>query len=144
MINPFEEVEPVPPIDPFQVLTAQLSRAMLWDMVGPRAIQEDFALFGQQPASEDVLEAEAQEMWARKNSIAHFGTDFPLLCWMAAESASKALLGADINLQNLSDVDKANFRTSNIKLGTAIAESVVSHMLEKGLIKYGDSNEFLG
>ena len=37
-----------------------------------------------------------------------------------------------------------SLRMNNIKLGRVIAETIVSHMLEKGLIKYGDQNEFLG
>jgi len=144
MLDPFEEVEPVLPLDPFRVLTAQLSRSMLWDMVGPHWMRSDPELFGQQPASEEVLEAEAKEMWNRKRSLLPFGMDFSLLCYMAAESASLAILKGDEQLSNLADEDKLKFRVGNIKLGTAIAEAVVSHMLEKGLIKYGDHDVILG
>lgn len=138
MINPFEEVEPLEPLDPFRTMTAQLSRAMLWDMVGPSNMQNKSVILGQHPASQDVLEAEANEMWARKRSLLPFGQDFPLLCYVAAEAASTAILTGDDNLGSMSESDKTLFREGNIKLGTAVAESVVSHMLTTGLIRYGE------
>jgi hypothetical protein len=46
-------------------------------------------------------------------------------------------------MEQLPDEKKLEFRTHNVKLGTAIAEAVVSHMLQKGLIKYGEADEFL-
>jgi hypothetical protein len=63
---------------------------------------------------------------------------------MAAESASLALIHSEEELKALPDEERLKFRVHNVKLGTAIAESVVSHMLQKGLVKYGDHNEFLG
>jgi hypothetical protein len=144
MIDPFEEVSPVAPIDPLQALTTELSRSMLWDMLGPGRMQNDPGKYGQQPASIDVLEAEAREMWDRKNSLLPFGRDLHLLCYMAAESASLALIHSEEELKALPDEERLKFRVHNVKLGTAIAESVVSHMLQKGLVKYGDHNEFLG
>lgn len=138
MIDPFENVEPLEPLDPFQVLTAQLSRSMLWDMIGPDNIKNSSELFNQQPASDEVLEAEAADMWARKQTLIPFGMDFPLLCYMAAESASLVMMKGDEKLGNLSTADKMQFRAGNVKLGTAIAEAVVSHMLQKGLIKHGE------
>lgn len=144
MVDPFEEVTPITPIDPWQALTTELSRSMLWDMLGPERMQNEPAKYGQQPASLDVLEAEAKEMWARKHSMLPFGMDFSLLCYVAAESASLALIKHDVSMGDLPDEEKLKFRIHNVKLGTAIAESVVSHMLQKGLIKYGEIDEFLG
>lgn len=144
MLDPFEEVTPVPDIDPVQALTIELGRSMLWDMIGPERMTKEGHIFEQFPASEDVLEAEAKEMWNRKYSLAPFGMDFPILCYVAAESASLALLKSDETLNNMSDEDKMKFRISNIRIGTAIAETVVTHMLQKGLVKHGEMNEFLG
>lgn len=144
MIDPFEEVSPVEAIDPWQALTTELSRSMMWDMIGPSRMQAEPQKYGQQPASVDVLEAEAREMYTRKHSMLPFGMDFSLLCYMAAESASLALIKSDDDMINLPDEEKLKFRIHNVKLGTAIAETVVSHMLQKGLIQYGETNEFLG
>lgn len=144
MVDPFEEVSPIDPVDPWQALTSELSRSMMWDMIGPTRMQDEPVRFGQHPASPDVLEAEAWEMRARKQSMLPFGMDFSLLCYMAAESASLALIRSDKAMEDLPDEEKLKFRIHNVKLGTAIAESVVSHMLQKGLIKYGDTDEFLG
>ena len=70
--------------------------------------------------------------------------DFSLLCYMAAETASLALIRNDEDMLRLPDEERLKFRMHNVKLGTAIAETVVSHMLQKGLITYGDTDEFLG
>lgn len=144
MTDPFEDVSPVAPIDPWQALTTELSRSMMWDMIGPKRMRDEPQKYGQHPASLDVLEAEAKEMYARKHAMLPFGMDFSLLCYMAAESASLALIKNDEALSDLPDEEKLKFRIHNVKLGTAIAETVVSHMLQKGLIKYGDTDEFLG
>jgi len=144
MVDPFEEVSPVAPIDPWQALTTELSRSMMWDMIGPTRMRDEPGKYGQQPASPDVLEAEAKEMWTRKHSMLPFGMDFSLLCYMAAESASLALIRNDEMMSELPDEEKLKFRIHNVKLGTAIAETVVSHMLQKGLIQYGETDEFLG
>src|SRR6202007_465519 len=141
MTNQFEEESPVAPIDPWQALTTELGRSMMWDMIGPNRMQNEPEKYGQHPASLDVLEAEGKEMWARKHSMLPFGMDFSLLCYMAAESASVALIRNDEMLVDLPDEEKLKFRIHNVKLGTAIAETVVSHMLQKGLIQYGESNE---
>ena len=144
MINPFEEVTPAEPIDPWQALTTSLFRSILWDMVGPNQITNNPEKFNQHPASQDVLEAETEEMWARKRSLMPLGMDFPLLCRIAADSASLILMRTDEEIANLDEEAMVKFRIGNIRLGTAVAESVVSHMLQRGLIKYGDPNEFLG
>lgn len=143
MTDPFEAVEPVDPIDPWQVLTAQLARSTLWDMIGP-AIIERPETFGQTPASPEVLKAEKAEMQERKALLVPFGMDLQMLSYMASESASLALMKTNEELDNLPDVDKLKFRSTNIRLGTAIAESVISHMLQTGIIKYGDQDELLG
>lgn len=146
MIDPFENVSPIAPIDPWQALTTELSRSMLWDMLGPARMWNEPGRYGQQPASLDVFEAEANEMWARKKSMMPFGMDFSLLCYIAAESASLALIHSDEMMRELPDEEKLKFRIHNVRLGTAITEAVVSHMLQKGLIQYGeeDSSVILG
>ena len=73
-----------------------------------------------------------------------FGMDFALLCYMAAESASMAILNSEEAMKELSEDERMKFRANNIRFGTAVAESVVSHMLQKGLIRYGERYEFLG
>jgi hypothetical protein len=144
MLDPFEDVSPATPIDPWQALTTELSRSMMWDMIGPKRMRDEPEQYGQHPASPDVLEAEAKEMWARKHLMLPFGMDFPLLCYMASEAASLALIKNDDQMKQLPEEDKLKFRAHNIRLGTAIAETVVSHMIQKGLIKYGETDEFLG
>lgn len=144
MLDPFEEVEPAPAIDPWQALTTELSRSMMWDMIGPVALRDEPTRFGQNPASTDVLEAEAEEMWARKRSLTAFGMDLPLLCHMAAETASRIIYGKEESMQHMNAEEIFQFRVRNVVLGTAIAETVVSHMLQKGLITYGETDEFLG
>lgn len=144
MTDPFEDVSPAEGIDPWQALTTELSRSMMWDMIGPKRMRDEPQRYGQNPASLDVLEAEAKEMYARKHLMLPFGMDFPLLCYMASESASLALIKNDEILTELPEEEQLKFRIHNVKLGTAIAETVVSHMLQKGLIKYGEINEFLG
>lgn len=144
MIDPFEEVEPLEEIDPLQQLATEISRSMMWDMIGPSFMQKDPKRFGQQPASKDVLEMESKDMWTRKNSLRPFGIDFTFLCYMASEAASYALIGSDNMLSSLSEEDQKSFRFHNYKLGTAIAEAVVSHMLQRGLIHYGEHDVILG
>lgn len=144
MLDPFEEVEPAPDIDPWQALASELSRSMMWDLIGPQLMRTKPNQFGQNPASPDVLEAEAKEMWARKRSLSPFGMDLPLLCYMAAETASLALMNTEEALQDLSEEDQFKFRMNTIRLSSAIVESVIAHMLQKGLIKYGERYEFLG
>lgn len=144
MTDPFEDVEPVAPLDPWQVLTAQLSRSMLWDMVGPDAMAKSPEEFGQSPASPEVLAAETRELLERRELLVPLDMDLQILIYLAAENASLAMMKAYPELDNLPDTDKLKFRSTNIRLGTAIVESVVAHMLQKKLIKYGDHDEFLG
>jgi hypothetical protein len=142
MVNVFEEVTPIPPVDPLQELSIQLGRSMMWDMIGPYKIRDNPALYGQQPASIDVLEAEAQESFSRKHVVGTLGMEFPLLCHIAAESASRVMLVSDgITLEQ--DQEMA-FRMAHVQYGTAVAETVVGHLLQKGLLKLGDNHVVLG
>lgn len=143
-IDPMEPVEPVPPMLPGEQLTAELTRSMMWDMIGPYQIRDEPYKYGQHPASMDVLEAEAAEFWARKSTLLPFGMFFPMYCFIAAESASKAVLVGHGMLEHMSPEEQQNFRMNNIKFATSVAESVVGHMLQRGLVKYGDNYEFLG
>jgi hypothetical protein len=144
MTDPFEEVSPAAPINPWQELNIRFSRSMLWDMLGPYQMMNNSAQYGQNPASMDVLEAEAKDMMEREYSMLPLGMDFGLLCLIASETASSVLMKNDEDLQHLPQEELMKFRQHNIRLGTTIAKSVVSHMLQKGLIKYGELNEFLG
>jgi len=144
VIDPFEEVAPVPEIDRWQEFTARLARSMMWDMIGPQKMQEDPMRFGQNPASMDVLEAEAEDMWKRKHSLMPFGMIFPAICYAAIDSASTAIIMSEEFEDKFSPDELFKFRMNNLKLGTSIAESVVGHLLEKGLVKYGDNNVILG
>lgn len=143
MYDPFEEVEQPEEQDALAVLAKQLSRSMLWDMIGSR-LQKDPEHFNQFPASPDVLEAEEKEMWMRKNSLLPFGMDFPFLCYLAADAASHILICEDEDLQKLDEEEITKFRYHNYKLGTAVTVAVLTHMLQRGLITYGERYEFLG
>lgn len=143
MLDPFEEVDPAEDIDPWQVLTTQLSRSMLWDMIGPDRMRDESLKFGHAPASPDVLEAEGKEMWERKYALVPFGWDFPLLCFIASEAASAALINSDEKLRAMSEEDIYKFRVNNVRLVTAATESVVGHMIQNGLIKYGDFHDIV-
>lgn len=144
MIDPFEEVEPAEPLDAQQVLMTQLARSMMWDMIGPYKMRDEPTKYMQNPASTDVLEAESQEFWHRKHLLGPFGMDFPMLCFVASQTASSALLLGEGLQDKLTPEEQMKFRVSNLKLGTAVAEAVVGHLLQKGLIRYGALNEFLG
>jgi len=144
LTDPFEEVDPVEEIDPWRVLTALHARSTLWDMVGGEEIAEHPERYGQTPASPEVLTAELEDTKARHSTLMPIAMEVQMLSYLAAESASLAMMKTYPDLDSLSDVDKLKFRSTNIRMGTAIAESVISHMLQKGLLKYGDNDEFLG
>ena len=144
MYDPFEEVEQPDSPDELAATAKQISRDMLWDMIGPYKMQQDPLRFHQHPASLDVLEAEAKDMWKRKNSLLPFGMDFPFLCYLASDAASHILICEDDSLQSLPEEEITKFRYHNYKLGTAITVAVLSHMLQRGLITYGEQYEFLG
>lgn len=141
-VNVFQEVAPVPPVDPLQKLTIELGRSTMWDMIGPYKIKESPDLYGQQPASNDVLEAEALDSFGRKHIVRSLGMDFPLLCHVASEAASRVMLVADGIV--LDEEQQLNFRMAHVNYGTAVAETVVGHLLQRGLLKLGDSNVVLG
>lgn len=144
MYDPFEEVEQPEEQDALAVTAKQISRDMLWDMIGPSKMQKDPEHFRQHPASTDVLEAEAKDMYRRKNSLLPFGMDFPFLCYLAADAASHILVCEDEDLQHLPEEEMTKFRYHNYKLGTAITVAVLTQMLQRGLITYGERYEFLG
>jgi hypothetical protein len=143
LYDPFEEVEQPEEMNPLAVTTRQLSRAMLWDMVGEN-LTTDPVHYKQSPASPDVTDMEYEEMLARKVSLNAFGAAFPLLCQIASDTASHVLTCEDTKLQALSDDERMLFRYHNYKLGTAITVAVITHMLQNGLITYGDPYELLG
>lgn len=138
MRNPFEEVEPLEELNPLQRLTQELSRSMMWDIIGPQNMANNSPHFGLNPASMDVLEAEAADMWKRKNAIAVFGSDLPLFVSAASEAASNTFLKDNPNLQGMPEEAQMQFRMDNLRLTSLVTAAVMGHMLQKGLIKYGD------
>jgi hypothetical protein len=116
----------------------------MWDMIGPYNMRDEPTKFGQQPASMDVLEAEAKDMWARKHSLLPLGDNFGLLCFIASQAVSSAILMGEGYIDTMSSEEQLKFRMNNVKLGTHVTESVVGHLLEAGFITYGENNELLG
>jgi hypothetical protein len=144
MIDPMEPVEPVPPLPPGEQLAAELRRSMMWDMIGPYAIRDEPLKYGQHPASMDVIEAEAAEFWARKSTLLPLGMYFPMYCVIAAETACRAIIMGEGMLDKMTPEDLHNFHINNIRLASSVAESVVGHLFQRGLITYGENYELLG
>lgn len=137
-----EEVEPVPDIDLGQVLATRLQRSTLWDMVGPYNMRDTPGLYGQNPASTDVLEREAVDMWERKHALIPFGENLPMLCSIAAHAATRAIMVGE-GMQ-LSPEQQMNLTMNNTFVSMRVAQSVIGHMLQAGMITYGGRNELLG
>lgn len=138
MIDPFEDVAAPEMPNPLEQLTTELSRSMMWDMIGPINMKDHSDDFGQNPASMDVLEAEAQAMWKRKQALMVFGQDLPLFCTLATEAASNTLITANDNLKNMPEQFKMQYKQDNLRVSALVTASVISHMLQKGMLKFGD------
>lgn len=136
--DPFQAViTPLEPLDNEQAVVSHLQRSMMWDIVGPTGIRDRPERFGQNPASQDVMDKEFEEMVLRKNALNSFGFRLPLLTHIAVESASQALLATDPRYSVFTDAEKVQFRMDNSKLATAVTQTVLSHMLQGGLIHVG-------
>lgn len=135
--DPFEEVEPLEPLG-FQEVFASLSkRSIMWDLIGPHKMWNHSEKYGQSPASPDVLAREFEDMTERKSMLLPLGQSLPLLCYIAAESATEAIMASDPNFSELSDDDRMRFRMQNVQLGSVITESVLGHLIQNGLIHLG-------
>jgi hypothetical protein len=135
--DPFEEVEPLEPLGIHEVLTSRAKRSIMWDLIGPHKMWNYSEKYGQNPASPDVLHREYLDMVERKNLLLPLSNALPLLCYIAAESATEAIIASDESFAGISDEDRMKFRMQNVQLGSVITESVVSHLIQNGLIKYG-------
>jgi hypothetical protein len=139
--NPFTAViTPVEPLDTEAATVSVLQRSMMWDLVGVKGIREEPMKYGQNPASQDVIDKEYEEMIVRKSAITALGYQLPLLCHVAVESASQVLMASDPHWEFISPEDKLKFRMHNSKVATAVTESVISHLLQGGLIHIGGHN----
>lgn len=137
MHNPFEEVTPLDPLDDWEVFTSTLQRSMMWDFAGPEKIQENPQSLGQQPASPDVLKAEYKEMMLRHSALAPISRNLSIMCYIAAESATQALLQLDPKYAEMPEAERLQFRVHNVNIGAAITSSVLSHLLQGDFLHYG-------
>lgn len=138
--DPFEEVEPLEPMDVQEAFASSVHRSVMWDLLGPKKMWNSSEKYGQNPASPDVLNAEYEEMMKRHNSLTPFGGSLPLLCYIAAESASQIVMASDSRYDEIPEEEKMKFRAHNVQLGSAVASSVIGHMIQSGLLHYGGHN----
>jgi hypothetical protein len=144
MTDPTDTSELVPPMHPGEQLAAELSRSMMWDMIGPYSIRDEAFKYGQHPASDDVLEAEAEEFRARQSTLLPFGMFLPMYCTIASEAACRAVVIGQGLLEDMTPEELFNFRMNNIHFASSVAASVIGNMLQRGLLTYGDNHELLG
>ena len=135
--NPFEEVEPLEPLDVQAAFAASIHRSMMWDLLGPHKMWNDSEKYGQCPASPDVLTAEYEDMMVRHNSLLPFGGSIPQLCFIAAESVSQIVMASDKRYAEISEEDRTKFRAQTVQMGSAITSSVIGHLIQSGLLHYG-------
>lgn len=135
--DPFKaDVEPLNPVDTIALFPLALRRSMMWDMVGDAMIKnpEDF---GENPASEDVLEAEYRDTVVRNRMLDPFGPGVEMYCTLAAQAATSAVLAIEPKAQGLSEEEREEFLAENTRISTMITKTVLGHMLHKGLIHIG-------
>lgn len=135
--NPFEAiVEPLNPLDTIALFPLALRRSMMWDMVGDAMIK-DPERFGENPASDDVIEAEFREMVNRNRMLHPFGPGLEMYCTLAAAAATSAVLAIEPKAQGLTDEEKEEFLAENTRISTMVTQTILGHMLYKGLIHVG-------
>jgi len=137
MLDPFEEVVPLEPLDSLAVLTQTLKRSIMWDIIGPYRMRDSPEDFHQQPASPDVLQAEYADLMRRQNSLMYLNPNLAMMCYIAAESATEALLKLDPRYKEMPEEEILQFRTHNVNIGSAIVGSVLGQMLQNGLLHIG-------
>lgn len=136
--DPFdEEIAPLSEIDNWEVLTSMLKRSMLWDLLGPMKIKNSPGKLNIKPASQDVMEAEYKEMLSRKYSLMPLRSELSLMSYIAAESASDALLALDERYKEMTEEERVQFRTHNVAVGAVITDAVLGHLIQEGLLHYG-------
>jgi len=135
--DPFKaKVEPLDPAEGMVLLPLALSRSFMWDMVGEAMIKspEDF---GQNPASDDVLELEYRDMVLRNRALEPFGPNIDMACHLATTAAVKALSVRSPELSGISDDDLEKLTEEHMQVSTMVTKAVIGQMLSKGLIHYG-------
>jgi hypothetical protein len=137
MLDPFEEVSPLEPLDTLGVLTQTLKRSIMWDIIGPYRMRDNPTDFHQQPASPDVMEAEYRDLILRQNSLMYLNPNLSMMCYIAAESATEALLKLDPRYKEMPEEEILQFRAHNVNMGAAIVGSVLGQMLQSGLLHIG-------
>lgn len=136
--DPFEGSDVPSGLDDWAVLASRLKRSMTWDLVGLEVIKNQSELLGDCPASPEVIDAEHKDMIARKMALMPVRNALSFHSYIAAEAASHALLKLDRKYETMSDEDKATFRIHNLNVGSAVADVVISHMIQSGLLHYGE------
>lgn len=135
--NPFEaNVEPYDTSENQRFYPNVLNRQCMWDLVGDAMIKEP-ERFGQFPASPDVTEAEYRDMVDRKRALLPFGHHINHGCMIAATAATTAILAIEPRAAEMTDEEKAAFLAENIRVSSAVANSVISQMITSGLLHYG-------
>jgi hypothetical protein len=132
----WENVAPLPAIEPLEIYHARLRRSMMWDLAGP-LIPSEPERFGQVPASPDVLEVEFNEMALRKQSLLPLGLSLDIACRTAAEAATMVSLATDKSAGELSEEDKMKYLANNVRISEAVTRSVISHFISTGILQYG-------
>jgi hypothetical protein len=135
--DPFEEVEPLEPLGYHEVLASLSKRSIMWDLIGPQKMWRESVKYGQNPASPDVLHKEYEDMMERRGMLEPLSHNLPMLCYIAAESATEAIMAADDSFSLLSDEERMIFRMKNVQLGSIITSSVIGHLLQAGALSYG-------
>jgi len=108
----------------------------MWDMVG-EAMLKSPEEYGENPASDDVLELEYRDMVLRNRSLEPFGPNIDMACNLATTAAVKALSVHNPTLENLSDEDFEKLTEEHTQVATMVTKSVIGQMLSKGIIHYG-------
>jgi len=135
--DPFNaNVEPLDPTEGYALLPLALRRAMMWDMVGESMIKspEDF---GENPASQDVLEREYQDMVMRHRALDAFGPNIDMACNLATTAAIQALSVLDPSVAELDEEERDEMTEAHIKVATMVTKSVIGQMMSKGLLHNG-------
>ena len=132
----WENIEPLPDVEPLEVYHARLKRSMMWDMLGPR-ITSDPEKFGQVPASPDVLQMEFNDMATRHQSLMPLGLSLDIACRTAAEAATMVALATDPRHENITEEEKLQLFTDNVRISDAVAKSVMAHFISTGVLHYG-------
>lgn len=135
--DPFKaNVEPLDPTEGMVLLPLALRRAFMWDMVG-EAMLKSPEEYGENPASDDVLELEYRDMVVRNRSLEPFGPNIDMACNLATMAAVKALSVRNPLLEGISDEDLEKLTEEHTQVATMVTKSVIGQMLSKGIIHYG-------